>query len=174
MVRLTGATVLHSPFAPLQVVSISEKVAINTSGAVANNTDFALATQRTENTSLNSLAPLACRACSYRFDGMAANKHLSTSYQPETQHLSSRWKCQLPESSIFAQLKICPLSVWLWINLHLGTEILFPTPLKDWQVLAHPKILRATKNKVSGLDNHKCLRGNQELGQSWIVSFTSF
>ena len=70
LVRLTGAPVLHSPFAPLRVVSISEKVAISISGAPA----FVLATQRTENTSLNSLALLASRACSYRFDGMAANK----------------------------------------------------------------------------------------------------
>ena len=39
------------------------------------------------------------------------------------------------------------------------------------QVLAHPQLLGATKNKDNNLDNHKNLRVNQELWPSLLMRF---
>lgn len=51
------------------------------------------------------------------------------------------------------------------------------SPLRQWQVLAHPKGLGATKNKASSLNNHKNFRDSEALGPDsppWLTRFISY
>ena len=50
-------------------------------------------------------------------------------------------------------------------NYHMSRCWLWSSPLGHWWVLAHPQLLEATKNKDSGLGNHKGLICNQK--PSW-------
>ena len=40
--------------------------------------------------------------------------------------------------------------------------------------LAHPQLLGATKNEIGCPDNHKGLKDNQGVGQSWMIRFISY
>lgn len=122
--------------------------------------------------------------CVNRFNWKVANKSmvliLINWLASRAQYKGSRQKCLLifPVKEVYLHiLKCCFLGVWLPISPHLVlTEIplRFPHWHLRWQVLALPQILGVTKNRDGYLDNHRWLKDNQELGQSWMISFISY
>ena len=80
------------------------------------------------------------------------------------------WRSAGTETAAPAYFKSCYLQIWLPISLNLGAQC--NHPLRNRQVLAHSG---THQEKKSGfLDNHKGVRDNQELGQSWMIRFISY
>ena len=119
-----------------------------------------------EDTCVDGLALVASGACVNGFNGMVANNEAVLNW---LSHQDSKKKPQieLPMSECIRILtnrlrymSEGPVSNQTESGCYLGCS-----PQGHWQVLAYPKLQKATKNEVGCLDHHKALRDNPEVGK---------